>query len=411
MTATFNQVLLKLLTKMLNMVFTPHCIFWSNKSHFQKRHIHIRTTYTSKPKRILKRILHESLSQTIFSKAIICGNVAKSLSSIQDEVRIWMTDPKSYMHGTTVLVVGSEDTIRKKLYTIQFTRRFEANEIEDRTVFTPRVLIGTSGCIGAGVDCNDVHLVARMGMPTSIIHLIQEMGRCGRSTQGEYEMIHNEYHLMFNLKEFVYLNERLFYEDDSNKTAAEHELEQQSGENNNVCILSRDEERLMMQQHLLTCAKLMTLGVIVGVAVGDAFGMSLGMVPGVSLGVIVGVAVGDAFGMSVGMVPGVSLGVIVGVAVGDAFGMSLGRVLGMSLGVIVGVAVGDAFGMSLGMLLGVSLGVIMVLGMPSVNSSISLASLLTIDRITFTTSSSEIFKVDVSTKCSNLGIPNGDGTA
>ena len=88
------------------------------------------------------------MSEDVFSKAIICGNIAKYLSALQDDVRIWMTDPKTYMHGVTTLVVGSEDTIRKKLYTVEFTKRFEEKDIVDRDVFTPRILIGTSGCIG-----------------------------------------------------------------------------------------------------------------------------------------------------------------------------------------------------------------------------------------------------------------------
>ena len=41
-------------------------------------------------------------------------------------------------------------------------------------------MLGTSGCIGAGLDCDDVHLVCRIGLATSVLNLIQEMGRCER---------------------------------------------------------------------------------------------------------------------------------------------------------------------------------------------------------------------------------------
>ena len=158
-----------------------------------------RDTFTSNfniliKKRFLKQQLHSYLSCNIKAKAIICGNVAKSLIAIQDEVRLWMTDPSSIIHGTTALVIGSEDTVWKKLYTVQFTSSFSNEEIEDPTVFTPRILIGTSGCIGAGIDCDDISLVARLGMPTSLMHLIQEIGRCGRNMSGEYENILNCYH-------------------------------------------------------------------------------------------------------------------------------------------------------------------------------------------------------------------------
>ena len=60
-----------------------------------------------------------------------------------------MTDPYSFMHGTIALVVGGEDAIRKKLHTVQFTRHFERADVVDTNFFTPRVLIGTSGFIGA----------------------------------------------------------------------------------------------------------------------------------------------------------------------------------------------------------------------------------------------------------------------
>ena len=116
------------------------------------------------------------MSSNIKAKAIICGNVAKSLIAIQDEVRLWMTNPLSIIHGTTALVIGSEDTVRKQLHTVEFTSSFSNEQIEDPAVFTPRILIGTSGCIGACIDCDDISLVARLGIPASLMYLIQEMG-------------------------------------------------------------------------------------------------------------------------------------------------------------------------------------------------------------------------------------------
>ena len=162
----------------------------------------------------MRKILCESLSIQTSSKAIISGNVAKSLTTLQDEVRIWMTDPSAFVHGATALVVGGEDTIRKKLYAVQFTRRFETADIVTANMLTPRVLIGTSGCIGAGVDSEDITLVAHVGMPTSLMHFIQEMGRHDRMIQNENENAKNTCHHMNDLKEFGSLNERLYFEDD-----------------------------------------------------------------------------------------------------------------------------------------------------------------------------------------------------
>ena len=39
------------------------------------------------------------------------------------------------------------------------------------------------------------------------------MDRCGRKMPGEYENILNCYHIIFTLKDYVYLNERLYYEE------------------------------------------------------------------------------------------------------------------------------------------------------------------------------------------------------
>ena len=111
----------------------------------------------------MRKILHESLYINTSSKAIICSNVPKSLTTLQDEVRIWTTDPSSFVCGTTDLVVGDEDTLRKNLYNVQFTRCFETAYILNTNIFTPRVLIDTSGFIGSGVDFEDVTLVACMG--------------------------------------------------------------------------------------------------------------------------------------------------------------------------------------------------------------------------------------------------------
>ena len=124
-----------------------------------------------------------------------------------------MTDPKSFAYGSTALVIGPEDAIRKKLHTVNFTRHFMKDEIEDPTMFTPRAFIGTSGRVDSGVDCDDVSLVAMMGTPTSIIHVIQQIRLRGRKNAGNQKGILNCYHIMLTLHDFVYSNEHLVYEE------------------------------------------------------------------------------------------------------------------------------------------------------------------------------------------------------
>ena len=78
-------------------------------------------------------------------------------------------------------------------------------------------MIGTTGCIGAGLDCPDVHYILRMGPPTSIISFIQEMGRCGRISHLEEieQHFNNSFQIVFSFKDYVYLFERIYYTDNN----------------------------------------------------------------------------------------------------------------------------------------------------------------------------------------------------
>ena len=106
-------------------------------------------------------------------------------------------------------------------------------------------MLGTSGCIGAGLDCDDLHLVCRIGLPTSVLNFIQEMGRCGR--QGNNDSTANDgvvdtMSIIFILNDFVYLKERLFVID-----LPENEEEDNSNtgiiEESSKSILSNDDQR------------------------------------------------------------------------------------------------------------------------------------------------------------------------
>ena len=72
----------------------------------------------------------------------------------------------------------------------------------------------------------------------------------------------------------------------------------------------------------------MTVGFIVGIAVGSA------------VGVAVGVAIGSAVGLTVGVAVGSTVGLTVGIAVGSAVGVAVGSAVGVAVGSTVGVAVG-----------------------------------------------------------------------
>ena len=259
MTATFNINLLHLLQQMTNITFNPRRFFWSQKDLFKKRHIKIEIKYSSQYKKLIKDNLYLFLKNNIKSKAVVCSNTAKKVTELQEDVRHWMTCPTDGYVGTTALVVGKEDVVRKLLYTVAFTKTWSVDDINNSTKFTPRVLLGTAGCIGAGLDNNDVHLVQRVGMPTSRLNLIQEMGRCGRKTNGEYLGIHNCYHVIYNLKDFVYLNERLHMTTEVNLDENDLSTDVSSERDNE--IISIEDERKMQHSNILSTAQLFSLNI------------------------------------------------------------------------------------------------------------------------------------------------------
>ena len=111
-----------------------------------------------------------------------------------------------------MLGFGSQAPELKLASAKQFTAIVESPETEIlNNIYYPRVLLATSGCIGAGLDCDQVHLVLRLGFPCSVIDLIQEMGRCGRGrTVQDNDTPIDFYHLVTNLSDYIYLNEHLF---------------------------------------------------------------------------------------------------------------------------------------------------------------------------------------------------------
>ena len=75
--------------------------------------------------------------------------------------------------------------------------------------------MATAGSIGTGLDSQDVYSVTRIGYPTSVIDMAQEMGRCGRGRSSSGSAVTGEFHLVLSLNDFVYLNQRLYLPEDS----------------------------------------------------------------------------------------------------------------------------------------------------------------------------------------------------
>ena len=101
-------------------------------------------------------------------------------TDIQSKLNYWL-GIKAQIKGDTVLVIDNQETENKFAYTTDFTNtQIGANGNDySNTKLCPRFLFGTSGCIGARLDCLSVKLVYRIGLTTSMVHFIQEMGHCG----------------------------------------------------------------------------------------------------------------------------------------------------------------------------------------------------------------------------------------
>ena len=255
MTATFNNNLLHLLQRMLGIQFMLPNIFWGSVHSFSKRHISISIRYSKQQFKLITTQINEKLQRDIKNKHIIISSTAQKVNEMQQKLDSWL-DKNNHIKGDTVTVIGSHSPELKQGYTTLFTNTV-FNTIDDYSEnnLCPRFLMGTPGCIGAGLDCSSVTLVSRLGLPTSIIHFIQEMGRCGRDVSNQNAI--NEYSIIFQLSDYVYLVERLYTINDDDQNAT-------SNETNNVrgavtSLLSKDEERLIELQNIHSLCRLLFL--------------------------------------------------------------------------------------------------------------------------------------------------------
>ena len=230
MSATMNQYLVNKLESILMLSFHPENVYWSSLEALQKRHIHLQLVHSSQNLRDIKKHLKQYVLSTTDNnyKAIVCQNVASSLKKLQEELIIHNID-NNYI-GDVVIVEGKLHTELKGEITKSFTGCI--NDVESLTNdddrFYARILLGTTGCIGAGLDCDDVRLVIRNGVPNSIVNFIQEIGRCGRNREclNQNNTASDHCVLLYNVEDFCYMEQRIHSgsNDDDSKKHQLHEL-------------------------------------------------------------------------------------------------------------------------------------------------------------------------------------------
>ena len=92
-----------------------------------------------------------------------------------------------------------------------FTKTIEnAEELVNSNSFYPRILMATAGSIGAGLDLVDVYSVVGVGFSTSILEMVQDMGRCGRGRHDGKSLVTDDCHLLLSFRDFVYFDQRLY---------------------------------------------------------------------------------------------------------------------------------------------------------------------------------------------------------
>ena len=124
-----------------------------------------------------------------------------------------MNEANTKIEGDTIIINGDLESEWKFFSAQKFTELTEnPKEYVLKNVYYPRILVATSGCIGAGLDSSAVYCVIRDGFPSSILDLIQEMGRCGRSQRSTNTNNINidSFDINVQLSSFVYMIERIF---------------------------------------------------------------------------------------------------------------------------------------------------------------------------------------------------------
>ncbi len=256
MTATFNLKLQLLLQKMIGINFENKDTIWSGPESFARRNIDINCSFTSYKMKVVKDTLLQQLSPLGHEKAIVYSSVAKSTEQIQTEIDGWLNIPSVEIVGDTILINGLLEADWKFISTQHFSTYLPSDEDlpHNSNTFFPRILVATSGCIGAGLDCHHVNTVIREGVPSSILDLIQEMGRCGRGNRSSNEEGTNDkniFQLILNVESFHNLVRQIFEpanDDDENSNSVD-----------NDDVVTRGELQQILYTNLLDVLALLTL--------------------------------------------------------------------------------------------------------------------------------------------------------
>jgi superfamily II DNA helicase RecQ len=204
MTATITKRWLELFQKLTGISFIPSDILWALPDDMARRDVKVSFYLGDTVLKKMRLDLISFLKSSTTKKVILYTNTRVTANKLKVSIDELMD--ANDIEGDAIVIHGDLLSHTKFYRAKQFTGAL------DDGILKPRVLIATSGCANAGIDCPDVYWVLRQDMPPSILDLFQEMGRAGR----RYIKVFGEDHyiVIFSLNSFDYLYIRPMSEKD-----------------------------------------------------------------------------------------------------------------------------------------------------------------------------------------------------
>ena len=121
---------------------------------------------------MIKTVLKSTLSDNLDKKCIVYTHMANCLDQLKIDVEHWL-DSGDGIKGDSLIIQRDMKSEVKLVSTQMFTKTVcNAEELVNSNSFYPRILMATSGSIGAGLDSADVYSVVKVGFLTSILEMV-----------------------------------------------------------------------------------------------------------------------------------------------------------------------------------------------------------------------------------------------
>ena len=110
--------------------------------------------------KMIKSCLYNTLHDNLHKKVIIYCNTATAVEKIRDELDNWLNEANTKIEGDTIIINGELES-EWKFFSVQKFTEVNASPQESirKNTYYPRILVATSGCIGAGLDSSSVYRV------------------------------------------------------------------------------------------------------------------------------------------------------------------------------------------------------------------------------------------------------------